>query len=67
MHSEWWEEWNPGECLVTVELSDVGRQTRLTSTTLFPSREVRDTIVESGMKRSADELYGKLGELLTAL
>jgi uncharacterized protein YndB with AHSA1/START domain len=67
VHSEWWEDWNPGECVVTVELSEAGQQTRLTSTTLFPSREVRDTIVESGMKHSADELYGKLSELLAAL
>lgn len=67
VHSEWWEDWNPGECLVTVELSEMWRQTRLTSTTLFPSREVRDTILESGMKRSADELYDKLDEVLGTL
>jgi hypothetical protein len=49
-----------------MELSEVGRQTRLTSTTLFPSREVRDIVLESSMKHSADELYRKLSELLTA-
>jgi uncharacterized protein YndB with AHSA1/START domain len=68
VHSEWWEDWNPGECVVTVVLSEAeGGGTWLTSTTLFPSREVRDTILESGMKRSAEELYGKLRDLLAAL
>jgi uncharacterized protein YndB with AHSA1/START domain len=67
VHTEWWEDWNPGECLVTVELAERARRTVLTSTTLFPSREVRDTILESGLKRSVDELYGRLSELLPGL
>lgn len=67
VHTEWWEDWNPGECLVTVELAERSGRTLLTSTTLFPSREVRDTILESGMKHSAEELYGKLSELLARL
>ncbi len=64
VHSEWWEDWNPGECLVTVELATRGGQTILTSTTLFPSREVRDTILGSGMKHGAQQLYDKLSQLL---
>jgi uncharacterized protein YndB with AHSA1/START domain len=67
VHTEWWDDWNPGECLVSVELHERARQTVLTSTTLFPTREVRDTILESGLKRGVEELYGKLSELLTEL
>lgn len=67
VHTEWWEDWNPGECLVTVELAERSGQTVLTTTTLFPTREVRDTILESGMKHSAEELHGKLSELLALL
>jgi uncharacterized protein YndB with AHSA1/START domain len=67
VHTEWWEDWNPGECLVSVELTERAGQTVLTSTTLFPSREVRDVILESGMKDSAEEIYERLGELLERL
>lgn len=66
VHTEWWEDWNPGECLATLELSEQAGLTRLTATTLFPSREVRDTILESGMKDNADQLYARLDELLVA-
>lgn len=64
VHSESWEDWNPGECLVTLELSEHAGRTRLTTTTLFPSREVRDTVLESGLRRSADELYARLEQVL---
>jgi uncharacterized protein YndB with AHSA1/START domain len=66
VHTEWWEDWNPGECLVTLQLTEQAGVTQLTATTLFPSRELRDTILESGMKRNADELYARLEELLGA-
>jgi uncharacterized protein YndB with AHSA1/START domain len=66
VHTEWWEDWNPGECLATLELIEQAGVTQLTATTLFPSREVRDTILESGMRRNAEELYARLDELLSA-
>lgn len=67
VHTEWWEDWNPGECLVTLQLAERAGQTLLTSTTLFPSRAVRDTILESGMKHSANELHDKLSALLSTV
>lgn len=66
VHTEWWEDWNPGECLVTLELTEQAGVTQLTATTVFPSIEVRDTILESGMRRNAEELYARLDDLLTS-
>ena len=64
VNTEWWDDWNPGECLVTTVLTRQGGKTLFTGTTLFPSREVRDTILESGLRDSASVLYGKLAALL---
>jgi len=60
VHTESWEDWNPGECLVTAVLTEQSGRTTLTSTTLFPSREVRDMLLESGMASGAGETYDKL-------
>jgi uncharacterized protein YndB with AHSA1/START domain len=67
VNTEWWEDWNPGECLVTTVLIERGGKTTLTSTTLYPSQEVRDTILNSGLKPGASALYDKLAELLASL
>jgi uncharacterized protein YndB with AHSA1/START domain len=67
VNTEWWEDWNPGECLVTTVLIEQGGKTTLTSTTLYPSQEVRDTILNSGLKPGASSLYDKLAELLASL
>jgi uncharacterized protein YndB with AHSA1/START domain len=64
VHTEAWEDWNPGECLVTTVLAEQGGRTTLTNTTLFPSREVRDMLLESGMASGADETYEKLAACL---
>lgn len=67
VNTEWWEDWNPGECLVTTELTDVTGRTVLTSTTLFPSQEVRDTILKSGLNDNVSQLYGQLAAVLMTL
>jgi len=67
VNTEWWEDWNPGESLVTTVLVEQGGQTMLTSTVLFPSREVRDTVLNSGMRHGATELYDKLALVLASL
>lgn len=40
--------------------------TFLTSMALFPSREVRDTVLKSGLEGSAGQLYDRLAQLLSA-
>ena len=64
VNTEWWEDWNPGESLVTTVLSERDGHTTLTSTVRFPSQEVRDTVLRNGMKHGAAEGYTKLAEYL---
>lgn len=66
VHTEWWEDWNPGECLATYELDEQAGHTTLTTTTLFPSREVRDIVLQNGMQTNTDQLYARLDQLLAA-
>lgn len=67
VNTESWEDWNAGELLVTTTLVEDGGKTSFTSTVLFPSREVRDKLLESGMKHGAEANYGRLAELLEEL
>ena len=67
VNTEWWEDWNPGEVLVTTRLVEQDNRTTLTTSMLYPSKEVRDTILNSGLKHGAAELYDKLDEYLSSL
>jgi len=67
VNTESWEDWNPGEVLVTTVLVEQGGRTTLTSTLLFPSQEVRDTLIKSGMTSGAAETYDKLAEHLASI
>jgi uncharacterized protein YndB with AHSA1/START domain len=64
--TESWEDWAAGETLVTTTLVEDQGKTLYTSTVLFPSREVRDTVVKSGLERGAAETYGRLAQLLAS-
>ena len=55
---------SPGESVVTGEFGEANRHTTFTVTVLYPSREVRDAVLRSGMPRGAAECYDKLAELL---
>ena len=67
VNTESWEDWNPGEVLVTTVLVEQGGETTFTSTLLFPSQEVRDALIKSGMTNGAAESYDKLAECLASL
>jgi uncharacterized protein YndB with AHSA1/START domain len=67
VNTESWEDWNPGELLVTAILVEDGGRTTLTSTLLFPSQEVRDALIKSGMTSGAAETYDKLDECLASI
>jgi uncharacterized protein YndB with AHSA1/START domain len=54
----------PGESQVTAAFVEQGGNTTLTATVLYPSREVRDAVIQSGMEHGAAESYDKLAELL---
>ena len=67
VNTEWWEDWNQGEVLVTTVLVEQGEKTTLTTAMLYPTKEVRDTILNSGLKHGAAELYDKLDEYLASV
>lgn len=67
VNTESWEDWDAGETLVTTELEENDRKTVLVSTILFPSREVRDIVVKSGLESSAGAIYDRLSEVLKVL
>ena len=54
----------PGESLVTGVLVEDGGKTTMTATILYPSGEVRDAVIKSGMEHGAAECYDKLAEML---
>lgn len=66
VRTESWEDWDAGESLVTTVLEERDGRTTLKETVLFPSREVRDTVLESGLKHGAEENFGRLDEYLAS-
>jgi uncharacterized protein YndB with AHSA1/START domain len=66
VNTESWEDWDPGECLVTTEFVAQAAQTHLTSTIRFPSRDVRDIVLNGGLKTGTAASYEKLDQLLSA-
>ena len=67
VNTESWEDWNPGELLVTTILIEHAGTTTLTMTSLFPSPEVRDMLIKSGMTSGAAETYDKLAACLASM
>ena len=67
VNTEAWEDWNPGELLVTTLLVEQSGKTTFTSTMLFPSQEIRDMLIKAGMTSQAAETYDKLAEYLASV
>jgi uncharacterized protein YndB with AHSA1/START domain len=65
VHMESFDDY-PGESQVTAVFTEQGGKTTLTATVLYPSREVRDAVLKSGMEHGAAESYDKLAEMLAA-
>jgi uncharacterized protein YndB with AHSA1/START domain len=57
---------DPGS-VVTAVFTDENGKTRLTVTALYPSREVRDVVLESGMEKGAAISYDRLEEVVAGL
>lgn len=64
VHMESFDDY-PGEAQVTAIFVEKGGKTTMTATVLYPSKEVRDAVIQSGMEHGAAESYDKLAELLT--
>jgi uncharacterized protein YndB with AHSA1/START domain len=55
------------ESVVTAVFTDETGKTRLTLTALYPSLEVRDSVLETGMERGAAISYDRLEEVVARL
>ncbi len=66
VRTEAWEDWDAGEVLDTTVLTEHNGGTRLTSTMLFPSQEVRDAVLKAGLEHNAEDNYAKLAAILTS-
>src|SRR5216683_223143 len=66
VHMESFDDY-PGESQVTAVFVEQGGKTTLTATVLYPSQEVRDIVIKSGMEHGAAECYDKLAELLATV
>ena len=67
VNTEIFEEYPDVESLVTTVLTEERGKTRLTVTARYPSPEVREIVLKSGMDRGAALSYDHLEEVATAL
>jgi uncharacterized protein YndB with AHSA1/START domain len=65
--TEIFEEFPDAVSVVTAEFTEEGGKTRLTATVRYPSLEVRDAVIASGMARGAAISYDRLEELVVEL
>lgn len=57
----------PDEALSTLVLTVENGKTTITNTVLYPSRETRDAVLESGMQEGVSEGFDRLDEYLRVL
>ena len=65
--TEIFEQFPDSVSVVTAELTDEGGKTRFTATVRYPSLDVRDMVVASGMARGAGISYDRLEDLVAEL
>jgi uncharacterized protein YndB with AHSA1/START domain len=64
VHMESFDDYPGVESEVTTVFTEQGGKTTMNATVLYPSQEVRDAVIQSGMEHGAAESYDKLAELL---
>lgn len=65
VRTERWDDWDPGETLVTTDLVEHDGVTTMTSSIVFPTKEVRDVVLKGGLTpKGTDEFYARLDALL---
>src|ERR1700730_803239 len=65
--TEIFEQFPDSVSVVTAEFTEEGGNTRLTVTVRYPTPEVRDAVLASGMARGAGISYDRLDELVAQL
>jgi uncharacterized protein YndB with AHSA1/START domain len=68
VRTERWEDWDPGETLVTTVLTEHAGKTTIVMRIVFPSQEVRDVVLKGGLtQKGLTEFYAGLDALLKEL
>lgn len=67
VQTEHWEDWDPGEVLVTTELVEAAGFTTLEVLSEFPTAEVRELLVKAGMNDESVAHYDRLEDVLAEL
>ena len=67
VQTEHWEDWDPGEVLVTTALTEDAGATTLDVLSEFPSGDVRELLVKAGMNDESVTHYDRLEDLLAGL
>ena len=65
--TEIFEPFPDAESVVFSVLSEENSQTRLTATCLYPSKDVRDMVIGTGMEKGAAVSYDRLEDLVVEL
>ena len=65
--TEIFEQFPDSVSVVTADFTDEGGKTRMTATVRYPSLEVRNTVLASGMARGAGISYDRLEDLVAEL
>ena len=65
--TEIFEPFPDAESVVTGEYTDEGGKTRMVATIQYPSKEIRDMVMGTGMATGAGLSYDRLDELVTEL
>jgi uncharacterized protein YndB with AHSA1/START domain len=65
--TEIFEQYPDTESIVTAVFADENGKTRLTVTVMYPSLEVRDMVLETGMERGAAISYDRLEDVVARL
>ena len=65
--TEIFEQFPDTVSVVTAELTEEGDKTRLTATVRYPSLQVRDMVIASGMAKGAGTSYDRLEDLVAEL
>ena len=67
MFTEIYDPFPDAESVVTSVFTEEGGKTRLTVTALYPSLEVRDSVLKTGMSDGAAISYDRLEDLVREL
>ena len=67
VQTEHWEDWNPGEVLVSTELTEAAGITTLDVLSEFPTAAVREMLVKAGMNDESVAHYDRLEDVLAEL